>query len=237
VTDLTTIIICSLLAGSTIFLGGILSYYFGDHVKSGLIKSEIIHLSIAFGGGILIAAVGLVLVPHGMEALPLVPILLCFSAGTISFYFIDRYIERKGGTIAQLLSMVSDFVPESIAMGAVFSSNAQLGILLALIMGIQNLPEAFNSYMDLKTTFSTRKCLVILFLLSFLGVASALVGYYFLADMPMSIGALMLFSAGGVIYLVFQDIAPMSKLEKHWIPALGASLGFMVGMIGVKILG
>jgi ZIP family zinc transporter len=163
--------------------------------------------------------------------------LLCFSAGTISFYFIDRYIERKGGTIAQLLSMVSDFVPESIAMGAVFSSNSQLGILLALIMGIQNLPEAFNSYMDLKTTFSTRKCLVILFLLSFLGVASALVGYYFLADMPMSIGALMLFSAGGVIYLVFQDIAPMSKLEKHWIPALGASLGFMVGMIGVKILG
>lgn|GEM_PF-6298952 len=34
-----------------------------------------------------------------------------------------------------------------------------------------------------------------------------------------------------------QDIDPMSKLKKTWIPALGGSLGFLVGMIGVKILG
>lgn len=234
--NLTLIIAYSLLSGSTIFMGGLMSHYFGDHVESGLIKAEIIHFSIAFGGGILMAAVGLVLVPHGMDKLPLLPILLCFAAGTITFFLIDKYIERNGGTMAQLLSMISDFIPESIAMGAVFSQNSQLGILLALIMGIQNLPESFNAYMDLKNTLSAKMSLFILFLLSFSGIAAALVGYYLLADMPMTVGALMLFSSGGIIYLVFQDIAPMSKLKKNWIPALGASLGFMVGMIGVKIL-
>jgi zinc transporter, ZIP family len=91
--------------------------------------------------------------------------------------------------------------------------------------------------MDLKNSFSTRKCLLILFLLSFAGVVSAIAGYYLLADMPMTVGGLMLFSGGGVIYLIFQDIAPMSKLKKNWIPALGASLGFLVGMVGVKVLG
>jgi ZIP family zinc transporter len=237
VTDLELIIIYSLLCGSTIFLGGILSHYFGDHVKAGLVKDEIIHLSVAFGGGILIAAVGLVLVPEGMSALALIPILICFSAGTIFFFFVDRYMEKKGGTMAQLLGMLSDFIPEAIAMGAVFSSNPTLGILLAVIIGIQNLPESFNAYMDLKTRYATRKCLIILFLISFSGVISALTGYYLLADKPMTVGGLMLFSSGGIVYLLFQDIAPMSKLKKSWIPALGASLGFLVGIIGVKILG
>lgn len=139
--------------------------------------------------------------------------------------------------MSQLLSMVSDFIPEAIAMGAVFSQNLKLGTLLAIIIGIQNLPESFNAYMDLNKNYSSRKCLFILFLLSFMGVLCALGGYYFFSDLPIIVGALMLFSAGGVIYLIFQDIAPMSKLKKNWIPALGASLGFLAGMMGVKILG
>jgi ZIP family zinc transporter len=133
--------------------------------------------------------------------------------------------------------MLSDFVPEAIAMGAVFTKNPTLGILLAIIIGIQNLPESFNAYMDLKTSFSARKCLIILFLLSFSGVISALAGYYLLSDMPVTVAGLMVFSSGGSVYLIFQDIAPMSRIKKHWIPALGASLGFLVGMIGVKLLG
>ncbi|MFT6883222.1 MAG: ZIP family zinc transporter [Marinoscillum sp.] len=235
--DLTRIIIYSFLSGSTIFFGAILSHYFGDHVKAGLIKAEIIHLSIAFGGGILMAAVGLVLVPEGMEVLPLAPILLCFAVGTVTFFYIDRFMEKRGGTMAQLLGMLTDFIPESIAMGAVFSQNIKLGILLAIIMGIQNLPESFNAYLDLKSSLSPRKGLFIFFLLSFTGVISALTGFYLLADMPKTVGGLMLFAGGGVTYLIFQDIAPMSKLKKNWIPALGASLGFLVGMVGVKVLG
>jgi putative membrane protein len=43
---------------------------------------------------------------------------------------------------------------------------------------------------------------------------------------PFIIGALMLFSGGGVIYLIFQDIAPLSRMKKNWIPALGASFEF-----------
>ncbi|MFT6872697.1 MAG: ZIP family zinc transporter [Roseivirga sp.] len=235
-TDLQLIIVYSLLCGATVLLGGILSHFFGDRVKAGLVKDEIIHLSMAFGGGILIAAVGLVLVPEGMRALTLVPTAICFSAGSVFFFFVDRYMDKRGGTMAQLLSMLSDFVPEAIAMGAVFSSNQSLGILLAVIIGIQNLSKSFNAYMDLKTRYTIQKSSFILFLLSLTGVISALAGYYLLAK-PMMVGGLMLFSSGGIVCLIFQDIAPMSKLKKKGIPALGASLGFMMGMIGVDVLG
>jgi ZIP family zinc transporter len=91
--------------------------------------------------------------------------------------------------------------------------------------------------MDLKNKYSNRKSLMILFILSFLGIVSALAGYFLLSDMPKVVGGLVLFCSGGIIYLIFQDIAPMSKLKKNWIPALGGSLGFMVGIISEKVLG
>ena len=66
---------------------------------------------------------------------------------------------------------------------------------------------------------------------------AAISGYYLLRDMPQLTASMMLFSSGGVLYLVFQDIAPMSKLQKSWFPALGVNFGFLVGMIGQKLLG
>jgi len=41
---------------------------------------------------------------------------------------------------------------------------------------------------------------------------------------------------GGILYLIFQDIAPSSKMRNNWESALGANLEFLVGMIGTKIL-
>jgi ZIP family zinc transporter len=85
--------------------------------------------------------------------------------------------------------------------------------------------------------YSAKKSLFILFFLSFSGVIAAIFGYYLLSNMPKLTSSMMLFSSGGILYLIFQDIAPMSKLQKSWFPALGASFGFLVGMIGQKILG
>ena len=42
----------------------------------------------------------------------------------------------------------------------------------------------------------------------------------------------MLFASGGILYLIFEDIAPQAKLNHTWVPALGANLGFLVGIIG-----
>jgi ZIP family zinc transporter len=236
--DVVQIILYSGLAGMPVFFGGLLAYFFEKYFHGRQLKAEILHTTIAFGGGILFAAVALVLVPKGMAVMPVVPMVILFSSGAIAFFFFDRYIQKKGETASQLLSMLMDFVPESIALGAVFAANEDLGLLLAIFIGLQNMPESFNSYGDLrKSGFASRKTLVILFLLSFSGIISALAGYYLLSNMPMTIAALMLFSSGGIVYLIFQDIAPMSKLKKNWFPALGASLGFLVGMVGFKILG
>lgn len=119
--ELQHIIVYLFLSGFTIFIGGFLSHYLWPHVKSRWVKARIIYSSIAFGGGILIAAIGLVLAPKGMQALSLIPIVIFFLAGAPRLFFVDRYIERKGIAMAQLLGMLSGFVPVPISMGTVFS--------------------------------------------------------------------------------------------------------------------
>jgi len=85
--DLFRIILYSSFAGVTVFLGGLLSRYFEKYFLDGLVKEEILHTSIAFGGGVIIAAVAFVLVPEGMKILPLAPMAILFLAGAITFFF------------------------------------------------------------------------------------------------------------------------------------------------------
>ena len=48
------------------------------------------------------------------------------------------------------------------------------------------------------------------------------------APFALTIGGIMLFASGGILYLIFQDIAPQSRLDRHWGPPLGAVLGFCI---------
>lgn len=235
--DVIKIVLYSFFAGITVFLGGLLSKYF-EKFHKGVLKEKILHMSVAFGGGIIFAAVAFVLAPRGIELLSLGPLVILFLAGAIAFYLLDGFIEQKGGSAAQIMAMLMDFIPEAIALGAVFAHDHRLGLLLALFIGLQNFPEAFNSYLDLRNSgYKSRKCLLILFFLSFTGIFAAISGSLLLSNKPQLTASLMIFSSGGILYLIFQDIAPSSKMQKSWVPALGATFGFLIGMIGQKILG
>ena len=234
---LTSIILYSGFAGITIFIGGLLANYFNHHIQETPVKYEITHTLMSFGAGIILAALALVLVPKGMEQLGLFPLVITFLVGSIAFMLLDQYLSKKGGQVATLLAMMMDFIPESIALGAVFASDFGTAGLLAVIIGLQNLPESFNSYRDLvQSGLSTKKTHFIFFGLSFAGIIGALIGHFFLTNSPDLTAYLMTFASGGILYLLIQDIIPESKLEKNYLSSLGAILGFLVGIIGEKII-
>ncbi|WP_339926247.1 ZIP family metal transporter [uncultured Cyclobacterium sp.] len=234
---LIKIILFSGFSGITVFIGGLLANYFNHHIKEKAIKYEIIHALMSFGAGIILSALALVLVPQGMEKLELFPLVGTFLIGAILFMFIDWYLAKKGGQVATLLAMMMDFVPESIALGATFAINPKMATLLAVIIGLQNLPEAFNSFRELvQSGFTIRKTLFIFFFLSFSGMIGALIGHFYLSDYPDLTAYLMVFASGGILYLLIQDIIPESKLKNNYLSSLGAIIGFLVGIIGEKII-
>lgn len=234
--DLTIIIVASWLAGLAAFAGGIMAWATG--AANSKKKSEVTHGIIAFGGGILIAAVVFALLPKAMIVLSPVGLGVTFCAGGVFFSILDAYLSRSGGSQAQFLAMLLDFLPEALALGAIFGHDHRLGILLAAFIGAQNLPEGFNSFREMTVTVGIRSRVALMSLLavSLLGPVAACAGYFFLQDQIQVTGGIMTFAGGGIMYLIFQDIAPQAKIRKRWMPALGAVLGFAVGMMGKLLL-
>jgi ZIP family zinc transporter len=185
-------------------------------------------------GGALTAAVALVLVPEGIKPLPPPAVAACFAGGGLVFMALDRALAASGTESSQLTAMVADFVPEALALGATFAANPATAVLLAALMTLQNLPEGFNAYRELSAGKSERRRRLLrgFAALALLGPGCGLAGHLLLGESPEILAAIMLFAAGGILYLVFQDLAPQARLERHWAPPLGAVAGFLLGLIG-----
>lgn len=235
--DWLSVILLTLGAGLTMPLGAALGRW--ETLRPHWLENEFRHGVIAFGGGALLAAVALVLIPEGVRHLSPLAACAALGAGALAFMALDIALARKGTSAGQLVAMLADYLPEALALGATVATGGKAAPLLALIIALQNLPEGFNSYREMQaaTRQPAARIIASFALVALLGPVFGLVGFYMLADAPVLLGAIMLFAAGGILYLLFQDIAPQSRLENHWGPPLGAVLGFMLGMLGQMLIG
>jgi ZIP family zinc transporter len=235
--EVTKIIIFTLGASICIPAGGLLASI--ARIRPNWLENEFRHFIIAFGGGILLAAVALVLVPVGSKYFfnPLLSV-ITLLAGGISFFLIERFLGARKREKPQFSAMLLDYVPESLALGGAFAVEAESAVLLAVFIGLQNLPEGFNAYRELLSTSNPDKkhILSFMFMLVPIGPLLAIAGWFYLSDYVALLGAIMLFASGGILYLIFQDIAPQSRMRRHWAPPLGAVLGFGSGMLGANLL-
>jgi len=235
--DLITIILYTAGAGACIPIGGALANL--ENIRQAWLENELRHAVIAFGGGILLAAVALILVPEGTGYLdqPILSVLV-FLAGGLFFFLLERFLGRRQSERPQFTAMLLDFIPESLALGGAFALGADSAPLLALFIGLQNLPEGFNTYRELRLLpgSSPRRILVLMTLLIPVGPIFAIIGWFYFSDNAALLGTTMLFASGGILYLIFQDIAPQSRMRRHWAPPLGAVLGFCTGMLGNNLI-
>lgn len=235
--DWILITILTLIAGIAMPIGAALASI--ERIHPSWLETEFRHSIIAFGGGALLAAVALVLVPEGIHNLPLLLIVACFATGGITFMVLDMLLAANHTPASQLVAMLSDFVPEALALGATLTMSKNTGLLLAGIIALQNVPEGFNAYRELKSSTHYRGPQIVgaFAIMAFLGPVAGLTGYFLLSEYSQIVSCIMLFAAGGILYLIFQDIAPQAKLEKHWAPPLCAVVGFLLGVTGKVLTG
>jgi ZIP family zinc transporter len=235
-TIVSQVLIFGSLAGLAIPLGALLSRY--ERIRPTWLQSEIRHGIAAFGAGALLVAVALVLVPDGIEKLSLPILSVTFFGGGIAFAYLDWYLAQKGTAMGQFVAMLADFVPECLALGAMFITYPAGAILLAVLIALQNLPEAFNAYREFMEDGKQvpAKVLLLFALLAPVGPLAAYLGVSFLSESPQIIAMIMVFAAGGILYLMFQELAPQVPLKNSWLPPLGALLGFFVGILGSVLI-
>ncbi len=227
----------SAAAGLCIPVGGFIASR--EHIHSDWLEKELRHFVIALGGGILIGAVALVLIPEGISymhhSMVAIPVLL---GGGLTFFMLERALALRRREAPQLSGMLLDYLPESIALGGMMAAGSSMAPLLALFIGLQNLPEGFNTYRELRGMghHTPKRVLTLMLALGPLGPILALTGFFFLSDHFAVLGGLMMFASGGILYLIFQDIAPQSRMKHHWAPPLGAVLGFTLALFAAMIV-
>jgi len=236
-TAFTVMLICTAASGACIFAGGLLARV--ERIRPFWLEQELRHSVIAFGGGILLAAVVFVLIPEGREYFPSPGwgVALVLLGGAV-FMVVERHLAARKRQLPQTMAMLLDFVPESLAMGGMFALGVPSAPLLALLIGMQNLPEGFNAYREILAVaeYRVRRSLYFMFAMALAGPVAGIIGWTIAGQFPALVGAVMLFASGGILYLLFQDIAPQSRLERHWAPTLGAVIGFCFAMLAEMLV-
>ncbi|MFQ5509060.1 MAG: ZIP family metal transporter [Leptospirillia bacterium] len=234
---ITEIILFTGAAGACIPLGGLLAAV--ERIHPRWLEQEFRHFMIAFGGGVMLAAVALVLVPEGMEHLSwsVYGVALVFLGGVL-FFTIERMLGFRRREAPQFMAMLLDYMPESLAIGGIFATGSPSAPLLAILIGLQNIPEGFNGFRELCGITGHRRGRVLLMMAALvpLGPVLGVLGWAYFSLHVQLLGASMLVASGGILYLIFQDIAPQSRLKRHWAPPLGAVVGFALGLFGKSLL-
>jgi len=111
--EILKIILYTLCAGACIPVGGLLAYK--EKIRPKWLENEFRHSVIAFGGGILLAAVALVLVPESVEYVnhSILGVILLLGGG-VCFFVIESMLGTRRREKPQFTAMLLDFVPESL---------------------------------------------------------------------------------------------------------------------------
>jgi ZIP family zinc transporter len=233
--NLMMVIVITSIAALGTLVGSIAAYY---TMKKNKPSKNALNFIIALGGGLLFSAIALILIPEGTRSLSFFWGIACFFCGSVVFMWLDVIIEKNGSSASQILANTMDSIPESLGMGAAFAKGGSVGLFLAFLIGLQNIAEGFNSFNEMKSSgMSTKSNLILQTLSSLSGPIAGILGFLFLAGHPALISALFMFSAGGILYLIFHDIAPLAHRTGHWIPTLGSIFGFILGLLSQALVG
>lgn len=225
----------ALMAGISIPAGALISSRVS--LRSLCLQHDLDSFVSYFGGGALLAAISLVLLPYGMEHVGVLPASTAFLVGGLVFWQFDAHLKRAGSTASQFVGMLLDFAPEAILLGAAAATGSRVVYLLTGLIALQNMPEGFASYHELhQSTGSNKRLWIVFFAIPLLGSLAAWIGFSWLSASNATTGVVMLFCSGGILYLIFDDIAPRAHLKNREFPAVGAVSGFLLGLVGAMLI-
>jgi zinc transporter, ZIP family len=241
-----------LVVGASLVAGAVLAVVLS-------LPERIAAMVTSFGGGILVAAIALELVPEADAEAGAWITALGLLAGTAVFVAADAWLTRDPGMEAMRRSghaaaagrpmpahdhavaargeaiaagLFVDGVPESIALGLTIAEG-EIGLALLVGIVVGNMVEAYGAAQPIATGGHTKRFAVVL--LGGIGLALALatvLGGTVLADAgPELIGGAQALAAGAVLAVVSIAIVPHAFEEVSSGVAIATVLGFVAGYL------
>jgi zinc transporter, ZIP family len=225
-----------LFAGSSLIIGGALALLLP-------IRERTLGWVMAFGAGVLIAAVAFELVAEAYQtAAGSGSLALGLTAGALTFFVGDALVDRMGGDkrksmrrapgagsgLAIVLGIVLDGIPESAVIGLGLLEGT--GVSIALIAGVflSNLPEAVAATTGLKQGgWRSRRIMGLWVLVTLVSGLASLLGYaLFDSAGPSALAFVLAFAAGAILTMLADTMMPEAFEHGGKLVGLLTTLGF-----------
>lgn len=223
------------LAASSLLLGAWLGY------RAGL-SDKIVASVMAFGSGVLIAALCFEQIPEAQRLGGVWPTLAGLLVGGVAFVLADESLDRlevhhrartqgKGALVGVLIAAgaLLDGIPESLALGLGLLDDGRVSLVLLVAVLLSNLPEGLASASSLRSEGrSGLQVFVIWGSIVALSGLAAMTGPALLAGMsPAWLAFALGFSAGAVLCMLVDTLIPEAFKTTHALTGLITLAGFM----------
>ena len=234
-----------LLATSSLVIGGVIASRF-------TLSKRALGIIMAFGAGTLISAVSYELI---FESVKLAkgtgfPAFGLF-AGTFTFYFSDKLIEKLGAknhmeiesshhsslVVPMLLGIILDGIPESIVIGLGLFEGGKVSLAMLVAVFISNLPEAIAGTTGMKAGgWKIQKIILLWLFIALVCAISTVAGFSLFSSASETWLAFIQSFAGGAILMVLANsMIPESYEHGGKLTGIFMVFGFFISVAMIII--
>ncbi|WP_100407104.1 ZIP family metal transporter [Bacillus solitudinis] len=197
---------------------------------------------VAFTAGIMVSASTFGLMPQALAESGILVLTIGLLIGVIVLDIIEKNIphidvENESGiayfdskSLLVIIALFIHNIPEGMSMGFSYASqNENLGPIVAIAIGAQNMPEGLILAVFLiNSNVSKLKSFFIVSLTALVEVVAAVIGFFAASYVEPLIGYGLAFAAGAMMFIVYKELIPESHghgFERE------STYSFIIGLI------
>ena len=226
-----------------IFIGQTLGSLIGLIKKP---KETFLYASLAFSASMMLGISFFQLMPEAFRIMPFYLVIISFLAGIVLMRVIDHILPHinpglfkdEKSPLKKAVGMLVTGIalhnfPEGLAIGIGFALRPELGIMIAIGIAAQDVPENIATIVPLYgLTRQRMKSFIIIVGTILFEVLGFIVGFYFLKGSSLILlGASLAMAAGFMAYISIDELIPAAKMrENPKVAAVSLTLGTMCAL-------
>ena len=199
----------------------------------GLIKipgKRFLYASLAFAASMMLGISFLQLIPESLKIIPFYLVIISFFLGIIIMRIVDYLLPHinpellkkekpsiKRSVTMLVIGMALHNLPEGLAIGVGFALTPTLGIVIAIGIAAQDVPENIATIVPLYGLTKKRmKSFIIVTITILFELIGFIFGYYILRETSLNIlGASLALAAGFMTYISIEELIPAAQIKNN----------------------
>ena len=217
----------------------------------GLIKKPskaILYGSLAFAAAMMLGISFFQLIPEAMKITPFYLVAISFFLGIVIMWIVDRTLPHlnpelmkkekpsvKRSVTMLVIGMALHNIPEGLAIGIGFALEPALGLVIALGIAAQDVPENIATIVPLYALTKKKiKSFFIVTITILFELFGFILGYYFLKGLPLLLLGMSLTAAAGFMtYISIDELIPAAQIKQNLKVGLTS---LILGLVCVLLL-